>query len=581
MTEFARKIQRGADAVVDALVANDVELVVGFIGHTSHEIADALSQRNEIRSFHPVTEFGGAQIVTGYNMAKGRGAAVGIWHTVGSLVAAAGVFEANECRVQALHIGFNVDGALKGRDAFQDTPNERVFPGLCRHFSRVERPDKIPEAIHHALRAIGGPRGGAAFLDIPFDLGIDKAHMPEAVRRPVVRPSAVHSDDVWQIVGMLKAAKRPFILAGGGVVAAGATGQLQRLAELVGAPVSTTLTAMGALPHSHPLSVGPSGVIGWPVAHELARDADLFIAIGCRLADWGYAQAWAERPPANLVHIDSDPTQLGQIYTPTLAIAADVGNALDQIVAGVRQDGTIGPHADYLARVAKGKAAWLEDLGSRWRDDQFPLSPWRVVHELQNALGSDGVIVTDVGNNAAWVFQGMLFERTRHLIAPFGAGVLGSALPLALGAKLAKPESPVAVVTGDGGFQYTLNEIATAVRENIPVVILVLNDGLLGASDGYMRYLYGHAQWVELHNPDFTMLAKAYGAGGERIESVDQLAPAIARGVASNGVYVIDLPVSRTFTHPTTGVGPTVRWEAREWPSDVTGMHMPGDPAGK
>jgi len=577
MTKFTRTLQRGADAVVDALVANEVELVVGFIGHTSHEVADALASRKEIRSFHPVTELGGAQIVTGYNMAKGRGAAVGIWHTVGSLVAAAGVFEANESRVQALHIGFNVDGALKGRDAFQETPNDKVFSGLCRYVARVERPDKIPEAIHHALRAISGPRAGAAFVDIPFDVAIDKATMPAAVRRPIARPTALHADDVSQLVQMLKTAQRPFILAGGGVVAANATAQLKQLAELVGAPVGSTLTAMGALPHSHPLSVGPTGIIGWPVAHDLARDADLFIAIGCRLADWGHAQAWAEKPPRNLVQIDSDPGQLGQIYAPALALCADAGCALDQLVAALQQDEPPISRADYLAQIGTQKSAWLDELNARWRDDQFPLSPWRVVHELRNALGPDGVVVTDVGNNAAWVFQGMLFERTRHLIAPMGAGVLGSALPLALGAKLAKPECPVAVVTGDGGFQYTMSEIATAMRERIPVVILVLNDGLLGASDGFMRYLYGHAQWVELHSPDFAMLAKAYGAAGERIESVDQLAPAIARGLASDTVYVIDIPISRTFTHPTTGLGPTVRWEGREWPSDVTGIHMPGD----
>ena len=178
----------------------------------------------------------------------------------------------------------------------------------------------------------------------------------------------------------------------------------------------------------------------------------------------------------------------------------------------------------------------------------------------------------DVGSNAGWVFRGYVAHQPNRLLAPFGIGSLGSAFPLGLGAKLAMPDKKVAVVTGDGGFQYTMNEIATALMENIPVVVVVLNDGYLGANRGLAENVFDERyMWVKINDPDFAAIARAYGAKGERVEKPGDLIQLSNARFESNTVYVVDVPIDYKFCYPGIGTGPNYKWEPRLWPSDPVG----------
>lgn len=574
-------IMTGARAMVETMTEYDTELVVGYIGHCTHELADALTGHPTIRSFPPATEYGGGSIVNGYNYVKGRPAALAAWHSVGSFVASGPIFEAQIGRIPSIHLGFNVDGTMKDREAMQEMPNHEVFRNITKFSTRVERPDKLPEALHKAFQLAQVGRLGPAFIDIPFDITIDEADMviPRGWKAPSVRQTADPAD-VEQILDLLLQAERPVLLVGGGGARSGAGPEVLALAEALALPVATSSTAMGILPEDHPLSLGLCGTIGWPIANEAIRTADVVLVAGSRLSDWGYAQAWAADLPGRLIHIDNDPEQIGAFYFPELGIVGDVKAVLGQLVDAVQRRGAHAVASNVLearrARTSEQRESWLGILRERWASDEFPMSPWRVVHDVQAQLDDDDIIVVDAGSNTSWVFQGTVVRKPYTLLAPFGVGNLGTAFPMGIGAKLAAPDSKVVVMTGDGGFHYTFNEMSTAVREDIPVVAVVFNNGYYGSNLGFMNTLYGHAEWVKLANPDFAAIARAYGGYGETVSSADEVGPAVQRAFESGLPAIIDVPINPDYGYSATGAGPTIRWEPRLWPGDPTGAKRPG-----
>lgn len=574
-------IMTGAKAIVETLTEYDTELVVGYIGHCTHELADALTGHPTIRSFPPATEYGGGHIINGYNYVKGSAAAVGAWHSVGSFCAAGTIFEAYAGRIPSIHLGFNVDGTMKDREAMQEMPNHEVLRNIVKFSTRVERPDKLPEALHMAFQRAQTGRVGPAFIDIPFDITIDEADVviPRGWQPPATRQGADHKV-VAQIVDLLLSADRPALLIGGGGVRSEAGHEVVSLAERLAAPVATSSTGMGIIPEDHPLAVGLCGTIGWPIANEVIRSADVVLVAGSRLSDWGYAQAWAADLPGKLIHIDNDPDQVGAFYFPEIGVVGDAKALLAQVVNELAARGEDAVPREELetrrARVAELRDGWLSTLQERWASDEFPMSPWRVVHDVQSQLSDDDIIVVDAGSNTSWVFQGTVMRKPRKLLAPFGVGNLGSAFPLGLGAKLAGPESNVVVLTGDGGFHYTFNEISTAMREGIPVVAVVLNNGFYGSNLGFMNTLYGHAEWVTLANPDFAAIARAYGGYGETVSAPDQVGSAVRRALESGLPSFIDVPINPDYGYAATGAGPTIKWEPRLWPGDPTAAKRPG-----
>lgn len=573
-------LMRGADAILETLEQAGVDLIVGYIGHTTQELADAIGNRQQLRAMYPATEMGGAHLINGYNFIKGRAAAAGLWHTVGTLLIPGALYEGMESRIPSLHVGLNVDGAFKDRQAMQEMPNLDVLKGITRYATRIERPNKIPETLLRALQRAHGTPSGPVFVDIPFDLTIDSAEMaiPEGWVAPTKRAGA-GPQDIQAVVELLLAAERPTLIVGGGAVSSGAAAEVRQLAEMLGIPVSTTHTSQGILSETHPLSLGSSGPIGWRCANDQITSSDLIIAIGTRLSDWGWAQTYAAEMPGALVHIDLDQAQLGNFYLPKIGIVGDAKTVLSQLIDAVGKSPGYEEmpfeQRPQFKSIEQAKAAWLEEMQARANYSETPISPWRIADAIQAALGPNDYIVSDAGNNTGWIFQGTIAEREKRLVTTFGAGVLGAGFPMALGVKLAAPESNVVAALGDGGFGYATNEIALALRENIPVTVIVFNDMALGANNGFMTYLYGKPSWTELNNPDFVALAKAYGADGERVENPGDLQAAVERGIASGTVYIIDVPISREFGYPSTGVGGKVRWPTREWPTDTIGTLSP------
>jgi len=574
-------LKRGADAILETLEAGGTELVVGYIGHTTQELADASRKGSSIRTMYPATELGGAHVINGYNYIKGRAAAAGIWHTCGTMLIPGGLYEGMASRIPSLHLGMNVDGSFKDREAMQEMPNLEVLKAVTRYATRVERPDKLPETINRALQRAHGVPSGPTFVDIPFDLTVDVAEMtiPAGWTAPSSRVGAA-AEQVRAVVDLLIAAERPALIVGGGAVSSGAGSEVRELAELLGVPVTTTHTSQGILPESHPLALGTTGPIGWRCANEWVAAADVVVAIGSRMSDWGWAQTFAADLPGRFVHIDLDLAQLGNFYYPEIGIVGDARTVLRQLIEAVpgSSDFVQRPFQEraHFAAVRASKEQWVAEMRERAAVDDVPISPWRVAGAIDAELSPEDIIVSDAGNNTGWIFQGTMSEHPRRLVTSAGAGVLGAGFPMALGVKLARPELNVVAAVGDGGFGYATNEIAFALRENIPVTVVVFNDSALGANNGFMTYLYGEPAWTTLNNPDFAALARAYGAQGERVEDPTRLNSAVRRGIDSGTVYVIDVPISQEYGYPSTGTGGKVKWPPREWPADAIGSLTPG-----
>jgi len=573
-------LKRGADAILETLEAGGVELVLGYIGHTTQELADASRSRNKLRTMFPATEMGGAHVINGYNYVKNRAAAAGIWHTCGTMLIPGALYEGMSSRIPSVHLGMNIDGAFKDREAMQEMPNLEVMKSITRYATRAERPNKLPETIYRAIQRAHGTPAGPTFVDIPFDLTIDVAEMttPSGWEAPSHR-SGAGPELIAKVIELLLPAKRPVLIVGGGAVASSAEEEVRAFAEMLGVPVVTTHTSQGILPESHPLALGSAGPIGWSCANEWVASADVVVAIGTRLTDWGWAQTYAAGLAGKLVHVDLDAGQLGNFYFPAIGIVGDARTVLAQLIEAVGHSPEYHakPFQDHqrFAEISALREAWLEKMRSRASSSETPISPWRIAGAIEAALNPEDYIVSDAGNNTGWIYQGTMSERSRRLVTTSGAGVLGAGFPMALGVKLAAPDVNVVAAVGDGGFGYATNEIAFALREKIAITVIVFNDSALGANNGFMTYLYGQPNWTALNNPDFAALAKSYGAQGERVEDPADLENAVRRGVASGTVYVIDVPISQAFGYPSTGVGGKVKWEPRQWPSDTIGTLTP------
>lgn len=575
-------VRRGADVVVETLRVHEAEVVFGYIGHSTHEVADAVGKAG-LRTVNPATELGGAYMVNAYNYVKGRPAAVGIWHTVGSLLLPPALQEAKSSRIPSVHIGLNVESRLHGRDgATQQVPSEAFRP-VTRSMERVERADKIGEAIQRAFRMAQGVPSGPAYVDIPFDLTVDTGELP-VPPAPVTPAGGLEprDADVRQVAKQLVSAERPVILVGGGATRSDAGEEIRAIAELVGAPIVTSSTGQGLISEDHPLCMGPTGLWGWSSANATLAEADFALVIGSRFADWGVAQGYIARFPENIVQVDTDPARMSDYYYPRLAILADAKAFAKSLLAVLPETSgyvSVPFEAREVAQQAfERKRAWRQWTDEVGADNSFPMKMWRVMRAVREQLDPDDFLVTDIGGHTIPAMTGAIIRKPRRLLLTFGEGVLGSAFPMGIGAKLAEPSNRVVVAVGDGGLQYHFNELRVAITEQLPIVVIVFNNESYGANDWMMKSWYGESQWSLFTNPDWVALAKAYGADGERIKQAEDIDAAVQRGLASDRPYIIDVPLDPTEGFPENGsVGPAFLIKGRQIPTDPTGGLILGE----
>jgi acetolactate synthase-1/2/3 large subunit len=364
-------------------------------------------------------------------------------------------------------------------------------------------------------------------LSIPYDFLNTGVEAPQPAGGHGVRPPC-HVGDVEQAVPLLARASRPLVVAGGGVIAAGAEGELQHVARRLGAPVIATVAGRGAVSEREPFFQGV--LPDRRACAEPLRAADAILAVGTKFGHRSLEKlGLALDPEQALIHLDLDPTVIGRVFKPRVALVGDALDGLRRLRAGLGQG----------AGAAGWNRAWLAerraDAGPRYTP-----AIARLIDTLRAALPDDAIVVNDQTGLTYWMEWRFPVLRPRTFLYPTGSAALGYAVPAAIGAKLARPDRAVVAVAGDGGFMYSVNELATAVKYRLPIVFLVVNDERFGAIRWLQERLFGLAGESDLTNPDFPALARAFGCHGERVEAAG-LGDGLRRALAADGPTVLEL----------------------------------------
>jgi len=397
---------------------------------------------------------------------------------------------------------------------------------------------------------------------MPMDVQADSADVdiPEPQGR---KPTGTLPGDQSQIcaaVELLKDAKRPVILAGGGVLTANASPELLELAKKIGVPVLTTLQGKSAFPEDHFLAGWLAGAKGTTLGNELSRNADVILAVGCRFADETTSsyrhKATFAIPPTKLIHVDIDANEIGKNYPCEIGIVGDAKSVLAAMVEAVGKG--VKERKRYRKEIEKLQKRWLKQMAEFRESDKVPMTISRLLKETREFLPEDAIVVTAAGNIQAQILQEFPFYEPKTLITTGGFSTMGFTLPASLGVKLAKPETQVIGMLGDGDFMMTMQELATAVQYNIPVVTMIVNNvGWLSIRDLQIA-AYGEDRTIGvdfvkqdggLYSPDFKTIAEAFGCFAKKIERPEEVKPALEEAFAHDGPAVIEVMVNREFPY--------------------------------
>jgi acetolactate synthase-1/2/3 large subunit len=569
----------GGQIVVETLAREGVPYIVGIPGHGTLGLSDALIGQDKVKPLQVRHEQAAVHLADGYYRVTGVPLAVYTSIGPGAMNTVIGVASCYVDGIPALVLTGNSHTHMAGRGVLQeierrhDANSLAVFEPIAKRIWRATAVDRLPRILQRAFAEMLTGRRGPVVVDLPMDVQCDSADV-ELLPPTAYRPSGAVLPDMNLITragALLAGAERPVIVAGGGVIAAGAWDELRRVAEFVGAPVVTTMMGKGAFPEDHPLSGFHGGSKGTTCGNALTRSADVILAVGMRFADES-ASSYREGityaiPPSRLIHIDIDPGEIGKNYPTEVGIVSDAKAGLAALVEWLQAEGAPRDYrqSSYFAHVSQLRDQWLSEVRRLAESDHAPITISRLIAELRAFLPRDAIVVTSSGNvQAQWFQEAMVYEPKTNLTAG-GFSTMGWTIPAALGAKLAAPDRQVVGLVGDGDFLMTVQELATAVQYGIPVVYVVANNAgwiairdLQAAVCGEERAVGAEfLQGGEPITPDLSAIAKAFGCHAERIAAPGEVAPALRRAFDSGMPAVVEVMVERTY--PLSG-SPALGW---------------------
>ncbi len=534
----------GAQILWEALVREGVTDVFGYPGGAILPAYDAMLGY-PIRHILVRHEQGATHMADGYARASGRVGVAIATSGPGATNMVTGIATAMMDSSPIVCITGQVGSKLIGSDAFQETDITGITLPVTKHNYLVTSAADVAPAVLEAFAVAKSGRPGPVLVDITkdaqqgtCDVDWDAAapHLVEAY------DAALPGDgDAADALELINSAERPLILAGHGVMQSGAEREILAFAERAQIPIAVTLLGIGGVPASHPLNLGMMGMHGEAWVNHAIQEADLLIALGMRFDDRVTGNLKTYAPTARKIHVDIDRAELNKNVRVDVAIAQDLRSALQEWLPHVeRRD-----RSAWLARIdaSKGEVA-VRDIQNL--PDDGHLYAAHVINDLWHLTGGDAVVVTDVGQHQMWEAQYYKHNRSRSLITSGGLGTMGFALPAAIGAKVACPDSEVWVVVGDGGFQMTMAELATIVQENLDVNVAIINNGYLGMVRQWQEFFYGKRYAATpLVNPDFAKLAEAFGIASTTVTTRGQVTDAVQSARRQPRAAVIDFKVEQ------------------------------------
>lgn len=548
-TEHEGKTMTGAQAIIASLEAEGVDTVFGYPGGQAIKIYDALYDSKKLHHVLARHEQGATHMADGYARATGKVGVVLVTSGPGATNTVTGIATAYMDSIPMVVITGQVTRGVIGTDSFQESDIVGITMPIVKHSFLLQSTDDLTETFREAFYIASTGRPGPVLIDIPSDLqGAEMVfHYPDGVNIPSYRPTYKgNAKQIKQATALIETSKRPLLYAGGGIVSSHACQELEALAEAMQIPVVTTLLGKGCFPSSHPLSLGPVGMHGSKYANMAMTECDLIIAAGARFSDRVTGKLDEFAPNAKVIHIDIDPAEIGKIREANVPIVGDAQGILGGIVAQLEKSGAAPVDAEWVETVNEWRERWP------YYDDQFNDYPNQIVpevalDELSKQLDPDNSIVTtEVGQHQMWAHQHIGREHARSFLSSGGLGTMGFGFPAAIGAKFGCPDKQVVCVAGDGSFQMNSQEMATAAINNTAVKVFLLDNRALGMVHQWQKLFYHERYSSTILDPvpDFVKLADAYGWEGERIEKPEDVAPAIARMLASEKPYLLDVAIS-------------------------------------
>jgi len=529
----------GAQMICESLVREGVEVIFGILGGAILPLYDTLPQYPQLRHILVRHEQGAAHAADGYARATGK---VGVCFATsgpGATNLVTGIANACLDSVPIVAITGQVARPFIGKDAFQEVDITGITLPITKHNYLVMDAAQVPRIVKEAFYLARSGRPGPVLIDLPRDVQIDQAefHYPSKVDLSRYKPTLQgHPAQIKKAAELINEAQRPVIIAGRGVTISGAYAELKELVEKAQVPVVTTLLGISCFPESHVLSYGMIGMHGMAYANLAVDAADLIIAIGMRFDDRATAKVSAFAPHAHIIHIDIDPAEIGKNVRVDIPIVGDVKAVFQELNKQI--DST--KHIDWVRQLDN----WRREHPSTVIRDSDGLLPQFVIRKIYEVTQGEAIIVTGVGQHQMWAAQHYWYNKPNSFISSGGLGTMGFELPAAMGAKVGCPDETVWCIAGDGGFQMTIQELATIVQENVAVKIAIMNNGFLGMVRQWQELFYGKRYVATpLSGPNFVKIAEAYGLPGLRVEHKEEVVPAIQKAMEEQGPFLIDFAI--------------------------------------
>jgi acetolactate synthase-1/2/3 large subunit len=529
----------GAQIICEGLVKEGVEVIFGFPGGAVLPLYDTLSRYPQLRHILVRHEQGAAHAADGYARATGKVGVCIATSGPGATNLVTGIANAHLDSSPVVAITGQVARAFIGRDAFQEVDISGITLPITKHNYLVLDIGSMARIVKEAFYLARSGRPGPILIDVPRDVFIEQAEFnyPSKVDLPGYKPTLQgHPAQIKKAAKLINEAQRPLIIAGRGVIISGAYEELKQLAETAQISVVTTLLGIGCFPESHILSFGMLGMHGMAYANMAVEAADVIIAIGVRFDDRATGKVSEFAPHASIIHIDIDPAEIGKNVPVAVPIVGDVKlvlNALNKLIISTEHIGWFQQLED-----------WRKEHPSTAIRECEGLLPQFVIHKIYEETQGEAIIVTGVGQNQMWAAQHYCYNKPNSLISSGGLGTMGFELPAAIGAKVGCPDTTVWCIAGDGGFQMTIQELATVVQEKVAVKIAIINNGYLGMIRQWQELFYGRRYVASpLSGPDFVKIAEAYGIPGLRVKHKEEVVPAIRQAMEEQGPFLIDFVV--------------------------------------
>jgi acetolactate synthase-1/2/3 large subunit len=534
-------MKTGAKILVESLQREGVDILFGYPGGVVLPIYDELYD-SSLKHLLVRHEQAAAHAADGYARASGKVGVCLATSGPGACNLVTGIATAYMDSVPIVAITGQVPTNLLGNDAFQESDITGITLPITKHNYLLKDAKDVARVVKEAFYIAGTGRPGPVLIDIPKDVStgiVEKVVYPETVHLRGYNPTYKgHRRQIEKAIDLIAAAERPVIYAGGGVIASNASAELVELATILSIPVTTTLMGIGCIPGDHPLNLGMLGMHGTEYANFAITESDLLITIGARFDDRVTGKADKFAPNAKIIHIDIDPAEIGKNKRVDVPIVGDTKLVLKDMLALVKK---AGAKEAWQKRVKH----WKQHHPLKYKKDGL-LHPQFIIQQMNELLKGDAIIVSEVGQNQMWTAQWYRFKNPRTWITSGGLGTMGYGFPAAIGAHFARPDLPVFDIAGDGSIQMNIQEMGTVAANKIPVKIAILNNRYLGMVRQWQELFFDRRySYTELPAVEFVKIANAYGIDGVKVESCDDVMPALKAALDCDGPFVIDFRIER------------------------------------